>query len=57
LSRPAAYRPIARQPVAAKGLGVLDGARLMTLVAIAEADAYVAVMAPSRGFRASLGPG
>jgi hypothetical protein len=41
---PPAYHPIARQLVVSKNLDVMDSARFMALVAMAEADAYIAVM-------------
>ena len=41
---PDAYHPIARQLVNAKQMSVVDSARLMTLVAIALNDAYIAVL-------------
>jgi hypothetical protein len=43
LTGPATYNPVARQISAAKGLDMLDNARLFALVAIATADAAVAV--------------
>jgi PAP2 superfamily len=36
--------PLARQPVAAKKMGVIDSAQFMALVSIAAADAYIAAM-------------
>ena len=44
ITGPSAYHPIARQLVAAKKMSVVDSARFMALVAMAEADAYIAVM-------------
>jgi hypothetical protein len=41
---PPAYHPIARQLVVSKKMDVMDSARFMALVAMAEADAYIAVM-------------
>jgi hypothetical protein len=41
---PPAYHPIARQLIVSKKMDVMDSARFMALVAIAEADAYIAVM-------------
>jgi hypothetical protein len=41
---PPAYHPIARQLVVSKKMDVVDSARFMALVAMAEADAYIAVM-------------
>lgn len=43
LSGPATYNPVAHQVVAAKGLDLLDSARVCTLLAIATADAAIAV--------------
>ncbi|HKQ28895.1 MAG TPA: vanadium-dependent haloperoxidase [Burkholderiales bacterium] len=43
LTGPATYNPVARQISAAKGLDVIDNARLFALVAIATADAAIAV--------------
>lgn len=43
LTGAATYNPVARQISAAKGLDVLDNARLLALVAIATADAAVAI--------------
>jgi hypothetical protein len=44
ITGPAAYHPIARQLTVSKKMDVLDSARFMALVAMAEADAYIAVM-------------
>ena len=44
ITGPPAYHPIARQLIVSKNLDVMDSARFMTLVAMAEADAYIAVM-------------
>jgi hypothetical protein len=41
---PPAYHPIARQLTVSKKMDVMDSARFMALVAMAEADAYIAVM-------------
>jgi hypothetical protein len=41
---PPAYHPIARQLVVSRKMDVMDSARFMALVAMAEADAYIAVM-------------
>jgi hypothetical protein len=41
---PPAYHPIARQLIVSKKMDVMDSARFMALVAMAEADAYIAVM-------------
>jgi hypothetical protein len=41
---PPAYHPIARQLVVSKKMDIMDSARFMALVAMAEADAYIAVM-------------
>lgn len=43
LTGPATYNPVARQVAAAKGLDVLDNARLFALFAIATADAAIAI--------------
>jgi len=43
LTGPGTYNPVARQIAAAKGLDVLDNARLFALFAIATADAAIAV--------------
>ena len=43
LTGAATYNPLVRQLSAAKGLGVLENARLFALVAMATADAYIAV--------------
>ncbi len=40
---PATYYPLARQVVAARHLSLIDCARFMALVSVAEADAYIAV--------------
>jgi hypothetical protein len=44
ITGPMAYHPIARQLVASKNMSVAESARFMALVAMAEADAYIAVM-------------
>jgi hypothetical protein len=44
ITGPPAYHPIARQLIVSKKLDVMDSARFMALVAMAEADAYIAVM-------------
>jgi hypothetical protein len=41
---PPAYHPIARELIVSKKMDVMDSARFMALVAMAEADAYIAVM-------------
>lgn len=44
ITGPPAYHPVARQLVVSKKMDVMDSARFMALVAMAEADAYIAVM-------------
>ena len=44
ITGPVAYHPIARQLVVSRKMDVTDSARFMALVAMAEADAYIAVM-------------
>ena len=44
ITGPAAYHPVARQLTISKKMDVTDSARFMALVAMAEADAYIAVM-------------
>jgi hypothetical protein len=44
ITGPVAYHPIARQLVVSRKMDVMDSARFMALVAVAEADAYIAVM-------------
>jgi hypothetical protein len=44
ITGPPAYHPIARQLVMSRKMDVVDSARFMALVAMAEADAYIAVM-------------
>jgi hypothetical protein len=44
ITGPVAYHPIARQLVVSRKMDVMDSARFMALVAMAEADAYIAVM-------------
>ncbi len=40
---PTTYAPIARQLIVQKGMGLVDGARLMALLSMATTDAYLAV--------------
>jgi hypothetical protein len=44
ITGPAAYHPVARQLTVSKKMDVMDSARFMALVAMTEADAYIAVM-------------
>jgi hypothetical protein len=56
ITGPVAYHPIARQLVVSRKMDVMDSARFMALVAMAEADAYIAVMESYRQILVTAGP-